>query len=200
MTTRTWRVLGATLLCVGAATVAGCTTSSPGSAGATSSTASTTTSSVPVGAPTAGGPDCTPRTYRQGADFGIGCDFRGLTLSVDVSPLIENDGATITRTYGPEAWLQGTTFTGANLSMANFKYSHAHGARFVDSNLSGTYLLDTDLSDAQFVNVDLRGAELGGATVQGATWTGVQIDTTTTCPDHLTWSTTDGCRGSLGPL
>ncbi len=179
---------------------------------------------TPTTAPNNTGPDCSPPSFHQGSNFGAGCSLAGLTITgVDLSPDPSGQGPSGGQTYAPEANIAGTAFVDSNLSGANFKYVHGHGASFIRSNLSGsnwpgsgsTSLSDltathwdtvdatnagfqyADFSGADLTDVRLEGASLMGSVWTGATLSGVTLDATTTCPDGAAFDSTTLCRGTL---
>lgn len=202
---------------VAAIALAGCGT--PTSSGGVTTTAAPTTTVNPYA-----GPDCSPPNFHPGANFGAQCDLAGLTIDgADLSPGATSGGPSGNQTYAPDAHLEGTTIINSNLSYANFKYPHAHGASFVSSNLTGVVLVgggvgsesdltnthwsvvDASLANLQYANLsgaDLTDVHLEGATLSGSLWVGatltnVTLDTTTGCPDGALYDTVDLCRGSL---
>lgn len=170
--------LGALALATGILSLTGCVTDEG------SATPSTTTINA------LNGPDCNPLVIKQGANLGIQCDLRGLTLtSGDFS---SDNGMT---TYGPEVDLTGAVISDVDFTRANLKYSTFKNIKLTRVKLNGANLPQGDFTGATLVDVDLRGAQLNDSTWVGASFTDVTLDADTICPDGGNW---DGsCRGAL---
>lgn len=201
---------------VAALALTGCGTAT--SSGGTPTTDAPTTTTNPNA-----GPDCSPPNYHPGANFGISCDLKGATIEkADLSPGLIS-GPSGLNTYAADAHLEGATIINSNLTSANFKYPHAHGAKFVNSNFTGIVLVgngvgfESDLTDTTWTEINATGAELQyadlsgatltnvkleGADLRGSLWTkavltGVTVDDSTVCPDGVLYDAVGLCRGSL---